>query len=427
MRSRRALPLVCLAVCATVAVWTMLGRGTVVHAAQEAGVATAAGSVPAPAPPPGPSPTPLEQAVMEHNCRVPGQAMATREAYETCLALQLTALREEFGVDVKKLSAAERRTIDKACSALRIERGRDAYVACLSERLLALIVARGHQPPSRIAAASAGAPVTPELAVPPPLEPVAPAAPEGSGVWRLLLIGFVVIGGAAAGAWMLSNRHRQPSVVLCRQCGEVAQSGDLCASCRHELAESQRRAAAERAGQQQAIVDAAQRASEQPAAETAAPPQVPLAPLVPLVPMSAPTPTPAAPANFLAVQAAAQAAADAQESARREREAQAEAVAEREREAARRREADRRRWEEAAAAVITEEAEPDAWQVLGLAADATTEAIQTAYETAAKKYAPEQVSHLGAELQEHYRKKAAAVERAYAQLTASPAATAPHA
>lgn len=423
MRSRRLLSLVFLAIWATVVVWAMTtGRGSVVHAAQEAGVPAAAGSAPAPALPPGPSPTPLEQAVMEHNCRVPGQAMATREAYETCLGLQLTALREEFGVDVKKLSAAERRTIDKACSALRIERGRDAYVACLSERLLALIVARGHQPPSRIAAASAGAPVTPELAVPPPLDPVTPAAPEGSSVWRLLLIGFIVVGGAAGGAWLLSNRHRQPSVVLCRQCGEVAQSGDLCASCRHELAESQRRAAAERAGQQQAIVDAAQRASEESAAETAAP----LAPLAPLAPMSAPTPTPAAPANFLAVQAAAQAAADAQESARREREAQAEAVAEREREAARRREADRRRWEEAAAAVITEDAEPDAWQVLGLAADATTEAIQTAYETAAKKYAPEQVSHLGAELQEHYRKKAAAVERAYAQLAASPAATAPH-
>ncbi len=410
MRSRRALPFVFLAVLAT----AVVSRVTMVHAVQEAGV-PAAGAVPAPMLPPGPSPTPLEQAVMEHNCRVPGQAMATREAYETCLGLQLTALREEFGVDVKKLSAAERRTIDKACSALRIERGRDAYVACLSERLLALIVARGHQPPARVAAAAAGAPVTPELAVPPPLDPVTPAAPEGTGVWRLLLIGFIVVGGAAGGAWMLSNRHRKPSVVLCRQCGEAAQSGDLCAACRHELAESQRRAAAERAGQQQAIVDAAQRATEEPAAETA----------MPLAPASASAPV--APANFLAEQAAARVAADAEESARRQREAEALAQAEREQEAARRRDADRRRWEEAAASVITEAVEPEPWQVLGLAAGATAEAIQAAYEEAAKKYAPEQVSHLGAELQEHYRKKAAAVERAYAQLTGDTAVTAPHA
>lgn len=338
----------------------------------------------APAAPVTPPPRPLEQAVMEHLCRVPGQAMATPEVYEACLALQLATLRSEFGVDLQKLPASERRAIDKACTALRTERGRDAYVACLSDRLTKVMIARGHQPPTL-------APVTPPVepvlaaAVPSAISaPVPPPAAAG-GAMRWVLGGLLVALLAAGGAWVLSNRHARPAMVLCRVCGEVAQSGDMCAQCRREAAEAQRRAAAERSEQDHALSEAAQRAQEE------------------------------AEQQDQQARAAAVLAAEAEQ--RRVQEAARQAQLEREQESARRREADRRRWEEAAAAAIVEAPPDDPYVILGLTPGATAEQIAAAYKEAVEKYAAENVAHLGSELQDHYRKKAAAVERAHEQLT----------
>ena len=46
------------------------------------------------------------------------------DAYLQCRNSQLLSLRDEFGRDLRRLSNAERRTIDSACSGLRISRGR---------------------------------------------------------------------------------------------------------------------------------------------------------------------------------------------------------------------------------------------------------------------------------------------------------------
>lgn len=391
MRSRAAAP-------ALLATALLAGSARVAAQAPTPPPAPAAG-VPAPVTPP---PTPLEQAVMEHACRVPGQAMATPEAYETCLNLQLTTLRSEFGVDLQKLPAAERRAIDKACSSLRMERGRDAYVACLSDRLTRVILARGHQPPTL---APVPSPVEPALVAAAPLpasSPTAPPPPASSAAIRWILGGLVVALSAAGGAWVLSNRHARPAVVLCRVCGQAAQSGDLCAACRHEAAETQRRAIAERSEQLQALSEAAQQA------ELGA--------------------DPGGHADAGATAQAIEAEQRRQEAARlAELEREREHQREREQEEARRRDADRRRWEEAAAAAILDAPLDDPHVVLGLAAPATADAVEAAFRELSAKYAAENVSHLGIELQDHYRKKAAAVQRAYEQLTGAPATVTPQA
>jgi preprotein translocase subunit Sec63 len=55
--------------------------------------------------------------------------------------------------------------------------------------------------------------------------------------------------------------------------------------------------------------------------------------------------------------------------------------------------------------------------VLGVPRDASRETVDAAREAARLKYAPDHVAHLGPELQEHYRQKQEAVERAYQILT----------
>ena len=54
--------------------------------------------------------------------------------------------------------------------------------------------------------------------------------------------------------------------------------------------------------------------------------------------------------------------------------------------------------------------------VLGSLPDATPDDIRAAYEDARSKFDPNRVSHLGVEVQRHFKAKALAVDRAYQQL-----------
>ena len=65
-------------------------------------------------------PTPIEQALMEHVCSVvpPGGAPES-DRYLACLRTQLLTLRTDFGRDLSRLSAAERRTLDSMCNEVR--------------------------------------------------------------------------------------------------------------------------------------------------------------------------------------------------------------------------------------------------------------------------------------------------------------------
>lgn len=360
-------------------------------------------------------PTPIEQAVIEHACRVPGQAMQTVDSYDACLADQLAGLRVEFGRDLKKLSAAERRTIDRACTALRAERGRDAYIACLDDRLTALVIARGRTRPA----------VT--LMAPPPLphaDPVVPplagvtSAPAGeaagaSSIW--LWTGLIVTLIAMAGAFGVWKTRQKPRLVLCRVCGELANAGDLCAACRHELADSQRRAAAERAeqaDQAEQAGQAGQAGQAHPMAERAA--QAQTMAQAAALPVQAAQPVqdePQARQGQAHVPPETPALEPRTEPARRGRDAD--------------RGADHRRWQEAAAATISDADTVTPNDVLAVAADATADQIRAAYDAALAKYAADQVAHLGIELQDHYRRKREAAEHAFQVLSGAASANAP--
>jgi len=96
----------------------------------------------------------------------------------------------------------------------------------------------------------------------------------------------------------------------------------------------------------------------------------------------------------------------------------------RQRDEARRQEEDARRRQPvdvgppAEAAVASSAAEElfDPYVILGVPRQISQGEIRAAYEEARLKYDPEGVSHLGDEVQAHYKAKAQAVERAYLML-----------
>jgi DnaJ-domain-containing protein 1 len=83
---------------------------------------------------------------------------------------------------------------------------------------------------------------------------------------------------------------------------------------------------------------------------------------------------------------------------------------------AREREEARQRQEEEARQRVSEEVF-DPYAVLGVPHGASRDDIGAAYQKAKLKYDPDQVAHLSAEVQAHYRAKAEAVDRAHQKLT----------
>ena len=59
----------------------------------------------------------------------------------------------------------------------------------------------------------------------------------------------------------------------------------------------------------------------------------------------------------------------------------------------------------------------DPYAVLGVPRDASKEDISAAYQRARSKYDPDQVTHLSAEVQEHFKTKAQEVARAHQKLS----------
>jgi hypothetical protein len=94
---------------------------------------------------------------------------------------------------------------------------------------------------------------------------------------------------------------------------------------------------------------------------------------------------------------------------------------EREREEARKREAEERRRQDEEArerrlAIAVSGGEFDPYEVLEVPHGASEDDIRAAYEVAKEKSDPSQVSHLSDEVQEHFRLKSKAVERAFQTL-----------
>jgi hypothetical protein len=323
------------------------------------------------------APTPLEQALIEHVCNASRVVGAVESgAYQTCLHLKLASLRADFGRDLSKLSVADRKTIDSACSKVLETRDRDAYVECLSTQLTALSSQRSRATPGPATAPS-----------PAPASPASPQSlpPEPSSESPVLRIGLglaIVLLGAG-GAFTIMRRRRVPTAPAapstCRMCGAAAaQPGGMCERCRREAADAARRASAERADQTQKNL---QELRQQKARQDEE-------------------------ARQREQQRARQ-----QEQETRQRE---EETTRREAEA-RRREEEARRASQTTGDSARDELDPHA--ILGVSRDATTEQIRAAYDEAMSKYDLTNVEHLSPELQEHYKTKAQAVERAFLMLT----------
>jgi hypothetical protein len=309
--------------------------------------------------------------LIEHACRSQPTGIAGADAYQECLSTKLRSLRTDFGRDLSRVSAADRKTLDSACSASRAVEGREAYLECVTVQLAAI---RNHRDPNSPNADTGTLPLPSNTRQPDNL--ILPTQEKPSSrlpVW--IGVGVVTLGAAIGGAFLTVKRRRVRR--QCRVCGDdVPQAGDLCPKCRHETAESLRHAAADRAVRERTQDEDQQRQRAR------------------------------------------------EEEQRHQRAREEEDDRARQHEEARRREADalRRQAEEeesrqrSRSASVDSEDVFDPYVVLGVTREASKEAIDTAYHEAQLKYAPEQVAHLGPELQEHYKRKTEAVERAYREL-----------
>jgi hypothetical protein len=323
------------------------------------------------------APTAIEQALMEHACRatLPTGALEG-DVHEACLRSQLVVLRADFGRDLGRLSASDRRALDSACGEIRANQGRDAYLDCLRAQLTSL---RDRRNRGRAAPTEATAlPPSPASAPSTTAAPLAPApqAPQAlarsSGLW--IGAALLTLSVAAGGVFAVMKARRASR--KCRVCGsDVPAAGELCQKCRHEAAEALRRAAAERAEEQRAQEEERRRKSE----------------------------------------------LEEEQRRKKARQEQEERLRQQQQEEARRREDDARRRLEEEVRQRSQAAAPeemfDPYAVLEVSRDASKDAIRAAYDEAKLKCDPALVSHLGMEVQEHFKEKAQAVERAYQMLT----------
>jgi hypothetical protein len=323
------------------------------------------------------APTAIEQALIEYRCRTAAGASAPgTDAYQECPGVQLLSLRADFGRDLSRLSAAERKSIDSICSKILASQGRDAYVNCLSAQLVSLGNRRNRAKPPDPSAAAPPPPPQESAPAASPAPLANPASSSSSGLWIGALL--VTLAVAAGGVLFLAMRARR-SPRTCRVCGvDVSDSGDLCRKCRHEAAETVKRAAADRADHQRAQEEEQRQQGERDEKQ-----------------------------RQLKLIEEEEERLRLQEGALQQEQAQREAEAgQREQEIRQRRDTD----------VPAEEVfEP--YSVLGVARDASQEDIHAAYQEARLKYDADQVAHLGTDLREHFKVKAQAVERAYQQLT----------
>jgi sRNA-binding protein len=189
--------------------------------------------------------------------------------------------------------------------------------------------------------------------------------------------GLVAVMVVAAGG-VLVVRKSTSRYGVCRNCGvKLVERVDLCQPCRHEAADALRRATAERADHARLQEDEQRRQAAREVEQ-----QIAL-----------------------------------EEEARRQQleEAQKE-QARQEEERARRQSDDEARRQPQIDVSATQEFDP--YAVLGLPQDASSADVDAAYKTVRSKFDLDLVADMGVELQEHMKRKAEAVERAYETLTA---------
>jgi DnaJ domain len=338
-------------------------------------VMTLGAGQPPPAQPDLNAATAIETALTERTCSIGVYAVVTDpDVHAQCVSTQLTALRTDFGRDLRRLSAGERSALDAACSRMNTATSREAYLDCLNQQLVVLRSKRTRSARGAATDAPAAAPAVPAAA------PVETPAPQPTVPRSMLFAGIAVaaIAFVATGGLVFVRVRR--SRRKCKACGQIVrESGDLCATCRAKAADALKRAAAERAEQKRAAEQEEQRKK--------------------------------------AVEEELRQKTLEQEEQARQR--HAEEARRREEEAKKRaaEDAERKSKNMAATAVTAPESAFDPYAVLGVARDAGADAIRAAYDEAKSKYDPDAVSHLGVDVQEYYKTKADAVARAYEMLS----------
>ena len=188
-------------------------------------------------------PTRVEEALIQYRCDASSGAADALDPGSQCLSLQLASLRVDFGYNLGRLAAADRKKIDAACPSPGRPETRDAYVRCLDANLRAIhdrsLVAT---PPSAADEASAPAPS---------IVGTVQADSRSRSTARTIVeltLGSGVLLVAGIGTVMMRRRWTPPVAAhACRVCGVTRfDGGDLCPTCRHEVAAAARQAAAER-------------------------------------------------------------------------------------------------------------------------------------------------------------------------------------
>lgn len=113
-------------------------------------------------------PSAIEQALMDHTCRPARLGTVDTEAYEACLRGRLQSLRNDFGVNLKRLTAPERKSLDALCSKFRLDREREDYVQCIGDQLVVLRERWNKGKVPAPAATADAAPAATDSAVPAP-------------------------------------------------------------------------------------------------------------------------------------------------------------------------------------------------------------------------------------------------------------------
>jgi len=324
-----------------------------------------------------PIPTTIERGLIERACK---DSADQTDVNEKCREEKLAGLRTDFGKDLTKVKTDDRKKVDAACTPLLADaalKGKERYFECMLAQLTALKT-RGRKTANAAAPDAAAAPSD----APAPENP-APAPPAAASTATMIAgaLGVVALVGGLA---FVVTRTRGSKTKKCKSCGASTPAeaeSEFCENCRKQIADAARQRKAEQAEQARQAAEEAKREADQKA-------------------------------RRLELQKA--------------REAEEKRVREYE-------ELKQREYESKVAEALKPNApEPDPpspydavafdpHAILGLEADATSEAITAAYQAAKKKYDPDLVGHLSEEVQAHYREKADAVEKAYQTLTGSAA------
>jgi hypothetical protein len=202
------------------------------------------------------APSEIEEALTEYACRQGRPPIRPyTEGWDECLSVRLQTLRTTFGINLKRLTEAERRTVDSVCYKIRADR--DTYLQCLTDQLTALGARRSRgkgtpaPEPAPVAAATPlpdSASASASAASTPSKSTVQTRAPSGrTWIW---IVGGLATAAAAGGIPLFMRTRRTPRT--CQVCGSPGPGSGLCQKCRREAADAVRKAAQAREEQRRA-------------------------------------------------------------------------------------------------------------------------------------------------------------------------------